>query len=148
MLIYNSHNRMFVHENKLKSTKTEMFSEFSKIDDKISMFERKVEKKDPNADIVMVLYSISNVHFGKPIVAVNETKPEVLFVDYDFVDVQREPIYLIEKMTTISVEGHSYTKLDVYLSTDYQQTSVKWCQSGNIITDQNLIDKLEWNNIT
>lgn len=149
MLIYKTKHSIFIHENTIKQLPTRMFPDFAGLDKEIIRWQTKMAKKDPSADIVMVFNSASNIGFnGKPSYANTAERTLILYATYTFVDVKSEPIYLVESMKTIEMQGQTYTKFDTYLSSDTYITKTFWSHGGSIITDQGLIEDLEWNKIT
>jgi hypothetical protein len=150
MLIYQTNHPVFIHGNKIKGVDTRMTNGFSGLDEDMNKWRNKVVKKNPDAEVVMVFHSASNVnHDGKPCLAYGAEIPTlIMFVRQAYVDVSVEPLYLVDKMETISMDAHTYTKMSCHLATDAKVERDFWTQSFAIITDQSLIDKLEWNKIT
>lgn len=149
MLIYQTKHSIFIHQNTLKQLPTKMFSNFAGLDKEIIRWQTKMTEKDPSADIVMIFNSASNIGFdGKPCHSHTAERTLILYAKYTFVDVQSEPIYLVENMKTIEMQGQTYTKFDTYLSSDIYQTKTFWSHGGSIITDEGLIEDLEWHKIT
>lgn len=141
---------MFVHKNRIDGVTTRMVSDFAGLQEQINKFEAKTFKKAPDSIPIMVFYNASNVsEDGKACCAHGvETPTYIMMARYAFIDVKSEPLYLVDKMETISMDAHTYTKMSCHLATDAKDERVFWSQSLGIITDQSLIDKLEWNNIT
>lgn len=150
MLVYQSKNPIYIQDNKMKGIDTRMVTSFSGLDSEIEKFLTRAHKKFPDNEYVMIFYTISNVHGGKPILVVHgaETPTLILMARFEFANVTTEPVYLVEDMSTISLDGHTYTKFVTHLATDFNVTKTFWSQSLGIITDQSLIDKLEWHKIT
>lgn len=149
MIVYQSKQPIYIQGGKMKGIDTHMVTSFSGIDAEIEKYLKKVIKKAPEAEIVMVFYNITNVHNGKPnLVHGAETPTMVMMARYEFVNVHEEPIYLVEDMTTIQMDGNAYTRFKCISANEPDDAKTIWAQSWSIITDQNLIEKLEWNKIT
>ncbi len=149
MLIYHTTSPFFIHENEVKAVQTKMFKDFGGLQTEIERWTDKIAIKKPDAELVIVFYLATNVNEdGKPCYVSGSDTKLILFARFTFVDVSLEPIYLIDEMTDIEMNGSLYKKVSCHLGTDASFKLTYWLEGFQIITDQILIDDLEWNKIT